>query len=151
MYSVAFPQRVRRMRVSVIPMSDADHQVAGAVVTFDDVTDQLEAHERVSRSEERFRNLASTSPVAICEIDAAGSWTYVNERWCELSGSSVDAAIGHGWTDAVHPDDRDRVAREWARAAAPRRAVQVRAPVPPCQRCLDLGVLGDGADPRRRR
>ncbi len=115
--SVAFPGQLRRMRVSVIPMSDADHQVAGAVVTFDDVSEQLEAHERVSRSEERFRNLASTSPVAICEIDAAGSWTYVNERWCELSGSSVDAAIGHGWIDAVHPDDRDRVAREWARAA----------------------------------
>ena len=116
-HSVAFPQRVRRMRVSVIPMSDADHQITGAVVTFDDVTDQLEAHERVSRSEERFRNLASTSPVAICEIDAVGSWTYVNERWCELSGSSVDAAIGKGWTDAVHPDDRARVARAWSHAA----------------------------------
>jgi len=114
--AVAFRRRVRRMRVSVIPMSDADGHVVGAVVTFDDVTDQLEAQERISRSEERFRNLAGTSPVAICETDAAGSCTYVNGRWCEFSGSSVDAAMGHGWFDVVHPDDHDRVAREWAHA-----------------------------------
>ncbi len=114
--AVAFPRRVRRMRVSAIPMTGVDHQVAGAVVTFDDVTDQLETHERISRSEERFRRLAGTSPVAICETDAAGSCTYVNGRWCEFSGSTIDAAMGHGWIDAVHPGDHDRVAREWAHA-----------------------------------
>ena len=115
-YAVVFPSRVRRMRVSVIPMGGADRSVAGAVVTFDDVTDELEALERVSRSEERFRNLANISPVAICETDAAGLCTYVNDRWCEFSGTTVEAAMGLGWADAVHPDDRVRVAREWTHA-----------------------------------
>ena len=114
--AVAFRRSVRRMRVSVIPMDDPDHQVAGAVVTFDDITDPLEVYERLVRSEERFRTLAGTSPVAICETDAAGSCTYVNGRWCEFSGTAADAAIGHGWFDAVHPDDHGRVAREWALA-----------------------------------
>jgi diguanylate cyclase (GGDEF)-like protein/PAS domain S-box-containing protein len=114
--AVAYPHRVRRMRVSVIPMRGGDHQIAGAVVTFDDVTDQLEDQERTSRSEERFRKIAAISPVAVFETDATGSCTYVNDRWCEFSGSTFEGALGLGWTDAVHPDDLVRVAREWTRA-----------------------------------
>jgi diguanylate cyclase (GGDEF)-like protein/PAS domain S-box-containing protein len=117
-HAVAFPQWVRRMRVSVIPVSGAEQLVVGAVVTFDDVTRELEAHDRLAQSEERFRKLAGISPVAVCETDAAGVCTYVNDRWCEFSGKTVEATMGLGWTESVHPDDRDRFAREWSSAVA---------------------------------
>lgn len=114
-YSVLFPQQVRRMRLSVIPMSGVDQPVQGAVVTFDDVTEQLAASEQIARNEERFRQLAAIAPVAVFETDPAGVCTYVNERWCEFGGCSVDGAIGSVWTEAAHPHDRERLAREWSR------------------------------------
>ena len=115
-FAVAFPRRLRWMRVSVIPMSAVDLRVVGAVVTFDDVTEQLAAHDRLARSEERFRKLAGISPVAVCETDAAGQCTYVNDRWREFSGTTFEEAMGRAWTEAVHPDDQDRIGREWRRA-----------------------------------
>ncbi|MEO8907551.1 MAG: diguanylate cyclase, partial [Microbacteriaceae bacterium] len=69
-----------------------------------------------AKSEERFRKLAGISPVAVCETDAAGSCTYVNDRWCEFSGSTFTGSLGLGWAEAIHPDDRDRFAREWKQA-----------------------------------
>jgi diguanylate cyclase (GGDEF)-like protein/PAS domain S-box-containing protein len=115
-YAVAFPREVRRMRVSAIPLAEGAHQSAGAVVTFDDVTEQLDAFERTTKSEERFRKLAGIAPVAVFETDAAGVCTYVNDRWCEFSGNKPELAFGRVWTQLVHPEDQRRVQREWALA-----------------------------------
>jgi PAS domain S-box-containing protein len=38
--------------------------------------------------------------------------------WCAYTGQTRAAAQGWGWLDAVHPDDRERVARAWAQAIA---------------------------------
>lgn len=61
------------------------------------------------------RLLGQISPVAIFRGDADGSCIYANGRWCELSGLPIEAALGYGWLQALHPDDHDAVAREWAR------------------------------------
>lgn len=61
------------------------------------------------------------APVGILEMDAAGARVFVNDRWCELSGLPREAALGDGWLAAIHPNDRDRVATEWARAISERR------------------------------
>jgi len=53
----------------------------------------------------------------VFETDAAGACTYVNERWCEFSGRTADQAIGTIWIGAAHPEDRERLGREWSSAA----------------------------------
>jgi diguanylate cyclase (GGDEF)-like protein/PAS domain S-box-containing protein len=108
------------MRVSVIPLAGVGAAPAGAVVTFDDVTHQLDAQEHVARSEERFRKLAGIAPVAVFETDATGVCDYVNERWCEFSGAKAERAIGVSWIDSIHHDDRVRVHREWLLAVRDR-------------------------------
>src|SRR5690606_14750840 len=67
-------------------------------------------------SEERFRVLADVAPVGIFRTDPTGSTTFVNRRLCELSGLSYEEALGNGWMQALHPDDRERVAANWAEA-----------------------------------
>ena len=62
--------------------------------------------------------LQQRSPVGLYQTDAAGACIYVNERWCELTGLPADRALGDGWTHALHPDDRERVAAAWSHAAA---------------------------------
>jgi PAS domain S-box-containing protein len=74
--------------------------------------------QRFARSEERFGMLAANAPVGIFVTDGAGACLFTNERWCALAGVDAAAARGSHWMEAVHPDDRDRVAAEWARSAA---------------------------------
>jgi diguanylate cyclase (GGDEF)-like protein/PAS domain S-box-containing protein len=116
MFLIRFPNRTRRMRVSTIPIASSDATGAGAVVTFDDVTIQVEEQERTARSEERFRNLAAIAPVAVFETGPDGLCTYVNERWSTLSGLDSETTLGTHWTAAVRTDDAAAVLLAWSRA-----------------------------------
>jgi diguanylate cyclase (GGDEF)-like protein/PAS domain S-box-containing protein len=76
-------------------------------------TARAQAEDGLSRSEQRFRALATLAPAGIFETDAAGACLFVNDRWCELSGLEASAALGDGWAQALHPQDRARVYRDW--------------------------------------
>ena len=67
-------------------------------------------------SEGKYQTLARISPVGIFRTDANGITTYVNPKWCEISGVSFDKALGDGWLDAVHPNDKERVYQGWQEA-----------------------------------
>ncbi|MDR3418485.1 MAG: PAS domain S-box protein [Nevskia sp.] len=71
------------------------------------------AQSMLQESEARFRMLARISPVGIFEADAAGTCTYVNERWSAMAGLAPQDAVGRGWERAVHPEDRERVTAQW--------------------------------------
>ncbi|MCZ0899986.1 PAS domain S-box protein, partial [Microcoleus sp. HI-ES] len=68
-------------------------------------------------TEARYQTLTEASPVGIFYADAGGDCLYVNERWCQISGITCDEALGKGWLQGIHPDDRDRVCSEWYSAA----------------------------------
>lgn len=68
--------------------------------------------------ERRQRTLVTLAPVGIIETDASGACTYVNPRWCEMTGLAPRDAWGDGWTAALHPGDRERVFAAWVRAVA---------------------------------
>jgi diguanylate cyclase (GGDEF)-like protein/PAS domain S-box-containing protein len=68
-------------------------------------------------AEELVAGLTTHTPVGVFMSDATGSCRFVNGRWCELTGLSFDEAMGDGWAEALHPDDRERVAAEWEQAA----------------------------------
>lgn len=81
-----------------------------------DFTERLRAEEALRFSEERFRTLASHAPVGIFVTDLFGNCSFVNERWCEMAGMTSEAARGKGWMNAIHPEDRGRIEREWSEA-----------------------------------
>ena len=56
--------------------------------------------------QQRYQLLAKVAPVGIAHTTADGQCVYVNERWCELTGFTAAAALGEGWAQAVHPEDR---------------------------------------------
>lgn len=58
-------------------------------------------------SEERFRNLANTAPVMIVASGADGRATFFNKPWLDFTGRTMDQELGYGWTESVHPEDRD--------------------------------------------
>ncbi|MBS1602487.1 MAG: PAS domain S-box protein, partial [Bacteroidetes bacterium] len=69
--------------------------------------------EELLKSKQSYQILSDTSPVGIFHTDAKGSTTYVNRRWCEISGMSSEDALGDGWFGAVHPEDRESLFSGW--------------------------------------
>lgn len=82
-----------------------------------DVTEQKLTEQALRESEKRFRTLGTHAPVGIFETNASGICTFVNERWCELSGRTPEQIAGREWMQVIHPDDRERVEAEWREAA----------------------------------
>ncbi len=83
-------------------------------------TQQLQALEagaqdlRITRielveSEARFRNIADNTPVMMWMTDPNGYCTYLNRTWYEFTGQSEEEALGYGWLNATHPDDKPAV------------------------------------------
>jgi diguanylate cyclase (GGDEF)-like protein/PAS domain S-box-containing protein len=81
-----------------------------------DISARKQAEEALRTSEARFRTLSHSSPVGIFQTDAAGRAIYHNARWYAITGLNPAAAGGRDWLEAVHPDDRPRLAAEWAHA-----------------------------------
>ena len=64
-------------------------------------------------SDRKFQALADCSPFGIFHADSHGSVIYTNAAWHKISGLPPEKTLGYGWTDIVHPDDRERVVGAW--------------------------------------
>ena len=57
--------------------------------------------------------------MGIYQSDAQGRCVYVNAALCELFGMTEKDAMGVGWLDRVHPEDRARVEAARKHAVTP--------------------------------
>ncbi len=74
-----------------------------------DVTEQHQAQDAIRESESRFRTMADTAPVLVWDADIEGAFRFFNKRWLEFTGRSLADEAGHGWTQSIHPEDRQHV------------------------------------------
>ena len=72
----------------------------------------------LARQSQRFQVITDHSPVGIFQTDEQGDCTFVNPRWSDIAGLTLDEALGQGWTRALHPDDRQRIFDGWHEAAS---------------------------------
>jgi PAS domain S-box-containing protein len=76
----------------------------------------LEAELRWLETEKRFRAIANSAPVLIIYGGADGAPIFVNNRWLEFTGRSMQEEMGDGWRDSIHPKYRQSVQEAFARA-----------------------------------
>ena len=100
---------------------DADGKLCRLVGVATDITERKRAEESLQESEARSATLARQAPVGIFETDAQGDCMFVNDYWQAITGLSSTQAVGRGWGNALHPDDRDSVASAWYTASEANR------------------------------
>ena len=72
--------------------------------------------ESVIESDSLFRLVANTAPVMIWMSGVDKLCTYFNQPWLDFTGRSVEAEMGNGWADGVHPDDLASCLQSYTRA-----------------------------------
>jgi PAS domain S-box-containing protein len=77
----------------------------------------LVEHERsavaLRQAHEKYQALVWSTADSVWEADATGAIDVDAPSWRAVTGQSAADWIGFGWLDALHPDDRVRVEREW--------------------------------------
>jgi PAS domain S-box-containing protein len=63
--------------------------------------------------EKRLRDVVETIPAMTFTALSDGACTFVNKRWTEYTGLSVEKTLGAGWQRATHPEDLVRHSEKW--------------------------------------
>ncbi|HEY9282981.1 MAG TPA: PAS domain S-box protein, partial [Pyrinomonadaceae bacterium] len=123
----------RRIHVSltISPIRNSAGEIIGASTIARDISEireaaaereQLLAREREARasseeSESRYRSLVQATTQMVWSTDADGMVEDMPE-WRAITGQTLEEVRGRGWLDAIHPEDRARVAGVWDAALA---------------------------------
>ncbi len=99
---------------------DASGRAQGVMGHMLDVSDKATGRMALEASERKFATLAELAPAGLFLTNARGECTWVNRAWQESTGMLGEQWRGHGWADAIHPDDFDRVFYAWMAATAAR-------------------------------
>jgi len=103
-----------RRRAKLEQVLRAQREALGRAVR--EVEKRRLAEEALRQSEEQHRLLAETVPQIVWMARPDGSIEYFNGRWAEYTGAVLEATLGWGWLDVIHPDDRPRALEVWDRA-----------------------------------
>jgi PAS domain S-box-containing protein len=57
--------------------------------------------------------MIDTIPMTAWSTLPDGYCDFVNQRWLDYSGSTLQKAVGWGWAAVIHPDDLPALARQW--------------------------------------
>jgi PAS domain S-box-containing protein len=110
---------VKYLRVVAHAERDASSELefVGAVM---DVTVAKEA-------EEKIRLIINTVPGLLWTARPDGWVDFLNQRWLDYTGMTLEQGLGWAWQPGYHPDDLGNVLSKWRAAVAERKPLEVEA------------------------
>jgi len=111
----AFDGRDTWWDVTVTPIVESDGAVRNYLAIARDVTETVTTHGDLSRSEERYRLLSASLPGTTWSATPDGLLDHISEGAIAVD-LPVEALLGPGWLEIVHPDDRERATSVWSRS-----------------------------------
>ncbi|WP_144113775.1 response regulator [Paraburkholderia sp. BCC1886] len=63
--------------------------------------------------EQHYRTLSEALPHLVLTCNATGDCDFLSKQWYDYTGLAESSVYGMAWLDAVHPDDRETVRRNW--------------------------------------
>jgi PAS domain S-box-containing protein len=110
---------VKYLRVVAHAERDASSELefVGAVM---DVTVAKEA-------EDKIRLIINTVPGLLWTARPDGWVDFLNQRWLDYTGMTLEQGLGWAWQPGYHPDDLGNLLSEWRAAVAERKPLEVEA------------------------
>ncbi|MDM0022304.1 PAS domain-containing protein [Variovorax saccharolyticus] len=69
--------------------------------------------EKLATGQADLRSIIDSVPMTAWSARVDGYCDFVNRRWLDYAGLSLDQVVGWGWTAAIHPDDLPGLVLEW--------------------------------------
>jgi PAS domain S-box-containing protein len=109
---------------SWFPVRGADGEIFGVGLTLLNVTGASAAADaaakaaevvaaQIKRSEERYRSLVQGGAQVVWVAAPDGAMNEDSPEWRWITGQSIEQYLGYGWLASIHPEDRERVERDW--------------------------------------
>jgi PAS domain S-box-containing protein len=97
------------------PVRGSDGETTGVGLVLLDVAgySAAEAEQEIRRSEERYRTLVQGGAQVVWVAGPDGTMKEDSPEWRWITGQSVEEFLGSGWLQSIHPEDRERVERDW--------------------------------------
>jgi PAS domain S-box-containing protein len=97
---------------------------------FNDAARRLrDLYATLQSSEDRLRLVIDTIPAYAWSARPDGSVDFINQRFLEFTGRSMQDLLGRGWESLVHPDDLTKYVGEWQAAVATGKPMESEARV----------------------
>ncbi|GGD37446.1 GGDEF domain-containing protein [Aureimonas glaciei] len=108
--------RVRHLSSRGGPIQNVAGRLSRMVGILCDVSESKAIEAALRDSEDHHRHAVELSPQIPWIADGDGLITEAGPRWVELTGMTQAATLGHGWRDALHPDDLAPTTEKWVHA-----------------------------------
>ncbi|MCD4727694.1 MAG: PAS domain S-box protein, partial [Pirellulales bacterium] len=82
----------------------------------DEAHERIHAEQSLQESEQRYRSLTIATTSIVWTTDANGKVVADLPSWRDFTGQNEQEIIGWGWSDAIHPDDRQWAKEIWQRS-----------------------------------
>jgi len=112
---------IQHLQVAARPLIDAAGEVIEILGISRDITEQVQAKadlksafDEIQRSEDQLRLIVDTIPAQVWSTGPDGRLEFVNQRWREFTGLSIDDVTAGRWRSAIHPDDLEAVSEVWS-------------------------------------
>jgi PAS domain S-box-containing protein len=104
---------------------DETGRAVGMFGVLQDISRRRQTEAVLRESEKQFRTLAEAMPQLVWATDARGQHLYYNQRWYDYTGLSEELSLGYGFTNALHPDDKQRTLARWRAAWSAGEAYEI--------------------------
>ncbi len=97
-----------------IPLKDENGKILKWFGTTTDIDEQKTAEESFKHSAETFKLIAEAIPQIVWTALPDGTLDYMNPRWTDYTGLSMEEFLDQGQAVVVHPADFESVANSWS-------------------------------------
>jgi PAS domain-containing protein len=78
-----------------------------------EIDGRKKAEEAFKRSEDQLRQAIDTFPALVWSALPDGHLDYLNKRWTDYTGLTLEQASVRGWEAAIHPEDLPHLFEFW--------------------------------------